>query len=290
MSQLESFIDNRPLLFSIAYRMLGSASDAEDIVQETYLRWQKASEEEINSPRAFLTTVTTRLCIDQLRSAHQQREVYIGPWLPEPIYTANLSERTEMADSLSIAFLVLLESLTPHERAIFLLRQVFDYEYSEIAQIVGKSESNCRQLFHRAQKHLTERRPRYKTSPQQKEELVHSFISACSTGNMEDLLNLLETDIVLYSDGGGKVLAARNPVYGGQNVARFLFGIMKKSSAAGFRVETSQLNGQTGLIIYWGENLYTVVDFEFDNGHISQLHLVVNPDKLAYLQKSQQNN
>jgi len=286
MSQLESFTDNRPLLFSIAYRMLGSATDAEDIVQETWLRWQKASAEEITSPRSFLTTVTTRLCIDQLRSARAQREVYVGPWLPEPIYTAGLSERVEMADSLSIAFLVLLESLTPHERAIFLLRQVFDYEYNEIAQIVGKSESNCRQLFHRAQKHITERRPRYQTSPQQKAKLVHSFIAACNTGDMDGLLNLLESDIVLYSDGGGKVQAARNPVYGSQNVARFLLGKLKKASVAGLRVETTQLNGQLSLIIYWGEKLYTVVNFEFDNGHISQLHLVVNPDKLAYLQKS----
>src|SRR5436305_5443299 len=217
------FNQYRALLFSIAYRMLGSATDAEDIVQEAFLRWLQASDEEIQSPKAFLSTVVTRLCIDQLRSARAQREQYVGPWLPEPIPTGQRQDLTEtavLAESLSFAFLVMLESLGPLERAVFLLREVFDYDYSEIAAIVGKSEANCRQVLHRAHQHLGQRRPRYDVSHEQQERITSQFMHATTSGDMQGLLNLLTDDIVFTADSGGKVRAGLKPVHGPDKVAR----------------------------------------------------------------------
>ncbi|MGH2690390.1 MAG: RNA polymerase sigma factor SigJ, partial [Actinomycetota bacterium] len=236
MSDPEVFAGLRPLLFSIAYRMLGSVTDAEDMVQEAFLRWDRVPDGEVASPKAYLSAVVTRLCIDHLRSARVAREAYVGPWLPDPILTAAADpgtsgeDRALLADSLSMAFLVLLESLSPVERAVFLLRETFGYDYAEIATIVGRSEANCRQIAVRARKQLEARRPRFAASPETRDEITGRFVHAAETGDMGALLDLLSDDIVLWSDGGGKVRAARNPVLGAANVARLLLGLVRRNA------------------------------------------------------------
>ncbi|MEA2573323.1 MAG: polymerase sigma-70 factor, subfamily [Chloroflexia bacterium] len=291
MVSTEAYNEHRPLLFSLAYRMLGSVADAEDIVQEAFLRWHKATEtsdeQAIRSPRSYLSTIVTRLCIDQLRSARVRREVYVGPWLPEPLVEpghADPTEELELADSLSVAFMVLLESLSPEERAVFLLRQVFDYDYGEIARIVNKSEANCRQMVHRAQQHIAERRPRFSATPEQREQLTHTFIQTCANGDMQGLLSLLTQDIVLYSDGGGKVQAARNPIYGPDKVARFILGALGKlPPGARYRVKTATVNGQMGVVAYLNDEPNTVLSLDIAEGRIQGVYLVVNPDKLQHI-------
>lgn len=289
MVSTEAFNEHRPLLFSLAYRMLGSVADAEDVVQEAFLRWHRASEssdeQAIRSPRSYLCTVVTRLCIDQLRSARVRREVYVGPWLPEPLVERedmDPTEELELADSLSVAFLVLLESLSPEERAVFLLRQVFDYDYAEIARIVNKSEANCRQMAHRAQQHLAERRPRFNPTPEQREHMTHTFIRTCTNGDMEGLLSLLTQDIVLYSDGGGKAKAATKPLYGASNVARFIFGVLDKAPP-GFTAAVATVNGQPGIVCYVEGEPYTVLSLDIADGLIQGIYIVVNPDKLQHI-------
>jgi RNA polymerase sigma-70 factor, ECF subfamily len=268
-----SFDLHRPLLFSIAYRMLGSVMDAEDVVQEAYLRWQRAPEAEVRSPRAYLSAVVTRLCIDQLRSAKARREAYVGPWLPEPLPT----ESVAIDESLSMAFLVLLESLNPTERAVFLLREVFDYDYSEISRLVGKSEENCRQIARRARQSVAARRPRFESSPEQEERMMGSFLEACFRG---DMVGLLSEDVTLWSDGGGKTRAALNPIHGADKVARFLFGILRKAPP-GFVVRRAQVNGRPGLIGYLEDGSpHSVVTFDVAEGCIRAIRLVVNPEKL----------
>jgi RNA polymerase sigma-70 factor (ECF subfamily) len=261
----------------MAYRMLGSVMDAEDVVQEAYLRWQRAArEEEIRSPKSYLAAVVTRLCIDQLRSARARREEYVGPWLPEPLPT----DRALLDDSLSMAFLVLLESLNPTERAVFLLREVFDYEYREISQLVGKSEENCRQIARRARQSVAARRPRFESSPEQEERLMRRFLEACFGGDMDGLLALLSEDVTLWSDGGGKTRAALNPIYGADNVARFIWGILRKAPS-GFVVRPAFFNGRPGIIGYFGDGRpHSVVTFDFAEGSIRAIRLVVNPEKL----------
>ncbi len=246
---------DRPRLFSIAYRMLGSVMEAEDAVQEAYLRWRRASGGEVRSEKAYLSAVVTRLCIDRLRSARARREEYVGPWLPEPLpdeRAPDVAETVALEDSLSMAFLVLLESLTPVERAVFLLREVFGYEYAEIAGIVGKSEANCRQISRRARASVAARRPRFERSPEQGERLMREFLEACAAGDMGGLLAVLADDVTLWSDGGGKTRAARNPIHGAANVARFLFGTLQKAPT-GFAVRPARINGSPGLVGYFGD-------------------------------------
>ncbi len=264
--------------------------DAEDCVQETYLRWHHACEnsdtEAIQSSRSYLCAIVTRLCIDFLRSAHVQREAYVGVWLPEPLVTSYQSETpsdpeasVEQAESLSLAFLRLLEYLSPLERAVFLLRQVFDFEYGEIAKIVQKSPENCRQIMRRARHNLEEHHHHYHVPPQRRELLTYQFMQACSTGDMQGLLHVLADDVVMHSDGGGKVHAALNPIYGAGKVARGLLGLMRKLPPN----VTSQLaliNGQLGIISYLNGIPYAVMAFSLADGHIQEIDLVVNPDKL----------
>ncbi len=284
MSRTEVFDQNRPLLFSIAYRMTGSVMDAEDAVQEAYLRWQQASEDEVRSPSAYLSTVVTRLCIDRLRSARVRREQYVGPWLPEPVLgeqDQEIGDKAEIQDTLSMAFLVLLESLTPVERAVFLLREVFDYEYAEIASLVGKSEANCRQISRRARQSVAARRPRFESSPEQEERLMGGFLEASLAGDMEALLTLLSYDVTLYSDGGGKTRAALRPIYGADKVARFLSGILS-NIPPGFVVRRTRVNGRPGLVGYFGDGSpQSVVSIEVSEGSIRAIRLVVNPEKLG---------
>ena len=282
MSRIEVFDRNRPLLFSISYRMLGSVMEAEDVVQEAFLRWQRASEEEVRSPSAYLSTVVTRLCIDRLRSARARREQYVGPWLPEPLLEEQeITGTADLDDSLSMAFLVLLESLTPVERAVFLLREVFGYEYAEIASLVGKSEANCRQISRRARQSVAARRPRFESSPEQEERLMDSFLSASLSGDMEALLALLSEDVILYSDGGGKTLAALKPIYGADRVVRFLSGILRKAPPD-LAVRQMRVNGRPGLVGYFGDGSpQSVVTLEVGEGSITAIRLVVNPEKLG---------
>jgi RNA polymerase sigma-70 factor (ECF subfamily) len=243
--------------------MLGSVLDAEDVVQEAYLRWQRALQAELRSPRAYLSAVVTRLCIDQLRSAKARREEYAGPWLPEPLPT---EPAPVLDESLSMAFLVLLESLTPTERAVFLLREVFDYNYGEISDLVDKSEENCRQIARRARQSVAARRPRFESSPEQEERLMGSFLEACFGGDMEGLLALLSEDVTLWSDGGGKTPAALNPIRGADKVVRFLFGIIRKAPP-GFVVRRASINGRPGLIGYFEDGRpQSVATFDFPRG------------------------
>ena len=284
ISRIEDFDLHRPLLFSIAYRMLGSVMDAEDIVQEAFVRWQQASEAEIRSPKAYLSAIVTRLCIDQLRSARAQREEYVGPWLPEPLPSERAPDVAHTAlleESLSMAFLVLLESLTPTERAVFLLREVFDYNYDEISRLVGKSEANCRQIAHRARGYVAARRPRFERSPEQEERLTGSFLEACMGGDMEGLLGLLAEDITLWSDGGGKARAALNPIRGSDKVARFFMGILGKAPP-GLVVRQTRVNGQPGIIGYYADGQpQSVTTFDIVGERIRAIHILVNPEKLG---------
>lgn len=278
----EIFQQHRPLLFSIAYRMLGSVADAEDIVQEAFVRWQQVSGLEVRSPKSYLSTVVTRLCLDYLRSAKVRREEYVGPWLPEPLLTdesLDAAETIELDETLSMAFLVLLERLTPVERAVFLLREVFDYDYGEISRIVGKSEANCRQIARRARESVAARRPRFETSAEQEKRLMDSFLEACSDGDMESLLALLSEDVILWSDGGGKVRAALNPIYGPEKVSRFLLGILGKTPP-GFSTKMARVNGRPGVIGYVGGQPMSALVLEATVDRIWTIRIVVNPEKL----------
>src|SRR5882672_1483127 len=233
-SRAAVFASARPLLFSIAYRMLGSVMDAEDLVQDAYLRWQEAPETDVRSPRAYLTTIVTRLAINHLRAARTKRDTYVGPWLPEPLVTKDTPDTVELAESLSMAFLVLLERLSPIERAVFLLHEVFDFEYAEIARMVDKTEANCRQLLARARKRVGAPSARFEADPAQAQRLTQRFTEASVAGDMDGLLAVLAEDITLWADGGGKAKgAALKPVYGAASVARFVLGIMDRVVPAG---------------------------------------------------------
>jgi len=284
--QLAAFDQHRNLLFSIAYRMLGSRADAEDMLQETFLRWQQASETEIRDPRAFLVTVITRLCINQLQSARVKREQYFGQWLPEPVMTKAAAESPVISGidgSLSMAFLMLLERLTPIERAVFLLREVFDYDYGEVAEMLGQSEANCRQILRRAKQHVTEDRPRFDVSPQEQQRMLQQFLEATSHGDMQGLLALLAKDVVLYTDGGGKATAVPNPIYGAEHVARFFTEARSKLMPRDIVRRFAEINGQLGLIVYHEGQVYSVFTMDVSEGRIRNIYIVRNPDKLALL-------
>jgi len=274
-----TFESYRPLLFSIAYRMLGSAMDAEDIVQEAFLRYQGASNTNIEMPKAFLTTVVTRLCLDQLKSARVQRESYIGPWLPEPLITSNTPFDNQY-ESISLAFLVLLESLTPVERAVFLLREVFDYDYRDIARMIDKEETACRQLFHRAKAHVAEHRPRFEASREEHQQILERFMQACLMGDLDGLTDLLAEDVVMTADGGGKASTATHPLHGANPVARFWIGLMKRL-AGEISAEILEVNGRKALFIRAPESVGdSLVSFEMDAGKIRSFQVIRNPDKL----------
>jgi RNA polymerase sigma-70 factor, ECF subfamily len=279
----------RPLLFSIAYRMLGSVSDAEDVVQEAFLRAERAEAEgtRIESRKAFLTTVTTRLAIDELRSARARRETYVGPWLPEPLLTStepDAAEHAEMADSLSMSFLVLLETLSPIERAVFLLREVFDYGYDEIAEIVGKSEANCRQILTRARKRIDEGKPRFEADRRQQEELARRFLEAFEGGDVDGFVELLAEDAVFVGDGGAEGRGISRPVHGKRGVGRLLASFLPPFQAAAGSVRFGEVNGQPGALFLDAEDrLVNVFAFEIAEGAIQAVRSVINPDKLGHL-------
>jgi len=285
-NRLEIFHVQRPRLFSIAYRMLGSVADAEDILQDAFIRWQQSSVTEIQSPEAFLVTIVSRLCVNHLQSARVKREEYFGQWLPEPILTAQAATSfpdPKMDDSLSMAFLVLLERLTPLERAVFLLREVFDYDYAEIARIVEQTAANCRQILRRARQHLKRERPRFDASSQQQEQLLNRFLQASTSGDMDALLAIISSDIVLYADGGGKANAVPNPVYGAENVVRFLLGVRRKFLPTELIRRVVQINGKPGIVGYLNGRPYGVITINVVDGRIRNIYIVSNPDKLSRL-------
>lgn len=282
MDRLEQFNQNRSLLFAIAYRMLSSVADAEDMVQETFLRWQQVSEDTVLSAKAYLSSIITRLCIDYLRSARVRREHYIGTWLPEPLLTQSLTNpaRTvELTDTLSTAFLILLETLSPLERAVFLLREVFDYDYAAISTIVNKSPANCRQIARRAKQHLAMQRPRFEISRQQQERTLNYFLRACQQGDLEGLIALLSEDITLSTDGGGKARSIPRPLCGASKVARFFLTIRKQKPIDTI-YEIREVNGQLGILTYVNQQLFSVTTFVFGADQIQAAFIVNNPDKL----------
>jgi RNA polymerase sigma-70 factor (ECF subfamily) len=271
----------RPLLFSLAYRMLGTRADAEDIVQDAYLRWQAASQEEVRAPKSYLTTVVARLSLDSLKSARRKRETYVGEWLPEPIVEPKGSTALEMAESLSLAFLHVLETLSPDERVAFLLREVFDAEYAEIAATLETSEPNCRQLIARARKHIRDRRPRFQVDQARQQSVLEKFLAACQTGDPSQLLPLLSPDVIMHSDGGGKVPSTINPIYGADKVSRFFQGIAKKGAIAGLKAKFVTVNGTPGALLMQGESHSAIVSIELnDAAQIHRIFFIVNPDKL----------
>jgi RNA polymerase sigma-70 factor (ECF subfamily) len=258
--------------------MLGSRSEAEDMVQETFLRWQAAPREEVESARAYLSTIVTRLCLDQLKSARAQRETYVGPWLPEPLRT----EEPVDPQSISLAFLVLLEQLSPVERAVYLLHEVFDHSHAEVAAIVGKEEAACRQIFHRARAHIDEKRPRFAPSRADHERLLTGFLTAVQAGDLEGLRGMLAKDAVTWSDGGGKRLAARNLIHGADANARLFLGLARKAHAD-FSLELAEINGWPAVVIRQDGQISDVLGIETDGAVIYAVHLVSNPDKLQGL-------
>jgi RNA polymerase sigma-70 factor (ECF subfamily) len=287
----ETYEDLRPLLFSIAYRMLGSVAEAEDIVQEAFLRYQRALAEqagEIESPKAYLSAITTRLAIDHLRSARVRKESYIGEWLPEPLLTdesaPDAARIAEDADSLSMAFLLLLERLSPVERAVFLLHDVFDYGYDEVAGIVGKNEDNCRQLAVRARRHVEEHKPRFDASRQQRERLAERFFDAVGDGDMDGLVELLAADVVVYGDGGGTSPSWRNPIFGRDRVLRLLAGMGRHSRDLGVTIRRTEVNGQPGAMFLDGSGrLMYVMSVDIADGVVQTVRSIINPDKLRHL-------
>jgi RNA polymerase sigma-70 factor (ECF subfamily) len=291
MTDRERLLDElRPVAFAIAYRMLGSFSETEDVVQEALLRMDQAldADEQITSPRAFVATVTTRLAINELRSARARRERYVGQWLPEPIITHGRddpAQHAETADSLSVALLVLLESLSPEQRAVLLLRDVFDYGYPEIAVIVGKSEDNVRQLATRARRHVKLRRPRFQTTREQRDELARRFFAAVDHGDLAGLESLLAHDVELTGDGGGKVPALARSLRGRSRVARTLIGGMRRvARVPGVSLRPVEVNGGPGaLFLDDQERLIGVLALDIVDGQITSISSVVNPDKLKHL-------
>jgi RNA polymerase sigma-70 factor (ECF subfamily) len=285
----EELQELRPLLFSIAYRMLGSVSEAEDIVQEALLRQQQALAEgtEIESPKAYLSAVVTRLAIDHLRSARVRREAYVGEWLPEPLLADDADDpaaHAEEADTLSMAFLLVLERLSPVERAVFLLRDVFGYGYDEIAPIVGKSEANCRQLALRARRHVEAERPRFEASRRERDELAARFFAAVEEGDVEALLQTLAADVVTVGDGGGKVPQWAAPIVGAERVARLFAGLGGQMRALGIRLEPRRINGQPGAISRDPEGrVINAFVLEIAGGAVQTVRSVINPDKLRHV-------
>ncbi len=280
MDREAQFQELRPLLFALAYRMLGTRADAEDVVQEAWLRWQ-AADADVRSPKSFLTTVVARLALDALKSAHRKRETYTGPWLPEPLVEPSGAGPIEMAESLSLAFLHVLESLSPPERVAFLLHEAFDTGYAEIASVLDTSEANCRQLVRRARQHLHERRPRFAVDRVRHQQVLEQFLATCATGDPAPLTVMLSERVVVYSDGGGKVPSALQPVQGADRVARLLTGLARKGAAGG-RVEFAEINGEPGAVLIAQGTPVSVISIDIGpDGLIRGVFLVNNPQKLA---------
>lgn len=283
----EVFEAHRAHLMALAYRMTGSVADAEDIIQEAYLRWEGAERDSVRNPRAFLSKTVTRLCLDSLTSARSRRESYVGPWLPEPVLGEGamaVDDATGLAQDISMALMMALERLSPAERAAFLLHDVFDSSYAEIAAALGRSKAACRQLVSRARGRVQAARPRYTPSTEEHTELVRAFGAAILSGDIGALQEVIADDAVLFPDGGGRVLSALRPIYGSERVARFFFGVLKKFPlGASAQVLEETINGALGFYIEEDGRPVQTISFEARDGRITSIYVVRNPDKLARL-------
>ncbi len=283
--RLATFDQYRSLLFSIAYRMLGTVADAEDMLQEAYIRWQQ-TDYDVKNPRALLVTIVSRLCINQLESARVKRVEYVGQWLPEPVMTDQDNDPfgvLRLDESLSMAMLVLLERLTAVERAVFILREVFDYKYSEIARVLGETEPNCRQIFHRARQHVGDMRRRFETSSEEHMNLLQRFVEASRNGDMQGLVNMLSADVTLHSDGGGKAVAVPNIVRGADDVARGLVLGIKNLLPKELMFKPAWINGQPGVVNYYNGKPFSVLILDVRHSRIATIYIVTNPEKLTHL-------
>jgi RNA polymerase sigma-70 factor, ECF subfamily len=283
-----AYAELRPLLLSIAYQMVGAVGEAEDIAQEAFLRFHRAVAEgtQIDSPKAWLSTVTTRLAINHVKSARVRREAYVGTWLPEPLLTGTVPDvagQVETADALSMAFMVLLERLSPVERAVFLLRDVFDFGFDEIADIVGKSEDNCRQIAVRARRHVQDQKPRFEASRKRRDELAQRFFEAVGGGKTDQLVDLLAADVVVYTDGGGKGPAFPQPIYGRDHVTR-LFSSYRPESLGSVEARSAEINGQPGKVFFDAESrAVLVIALDIAGGQVIAVRTITNPEKLRHL-------
>jgi RNA polymerase sigma-70 factor (ECF subfamily) len=278
----DEFAEHRSLLFTVAYEMLGSAADAEDVVQESWVRWAAVDREAVRDARAYLVRIVTRQALNQLRTLSRRRESYVGPWLPEPLLTApDVADDVELADSVSLAMLVVLDALSPLERAVFLLREVFGYEFAEVAAILDKGEAACRRSFSRAKLHLQAHRPRFPASRDEHRQLLSGFLRAAQTGDMAALTDVLADEVTLWADGGGKIKgAATRPVMGRDSVARFLLGT-RRFWPEDSRAELAEVNGQAAVMVRSGGRAFSILTIEVEAGQIQAIRIVANPDKLA---------
>lgn len=281
MTATDLFLAHRNLLFTVAYEILGSAADAEDVLQDTWLRWSEVDQAEVRSPRSYLVRITTRLALNRLRTLQRRRESYVGPWLPEPLLTtADVAEDVELAESVSTAMMLVLETLTPTERAVFVLHEVFDVGYDELADLLGKSQAAVRQICHRARSHVESRRPRQRVDAEQRDEVITRFMQAASSGNLHDLVDVLAPDVVMVSDGGGVVKAALRPIVGREKVIRWLQAV----AAGPVHAEVAMVNGSPGLRILSGGTVELVASMHIQDGHVTGLYLVRNPRKLGWME------
>jgi RNA polymerase sigma-70 factor (TIGR02957 family) len=292
---LDAFDRHRRLLFSVAYQMLGSVADAEDVVQDTWLRWSAADRSAVADQRAYLVQITTRLALDRLGSAHARRESYVGPWLPEPLLTGGArvgsgppapepEEAAELGEQVSLALLVVLETLSPAERAVFVLREAFGLSVAEVAAALGRSEAAVRQMAHRAREHVQARQPRFDADRRTQQEVTERFFAAVAGGDVEALLAVLSPDVVLISDGGGKTRAALRPITGSDKVARWLVGVAQQGlGIPDLRIEVAEVNGRPAIVGWSGVEPFGAISLALADGRIEQVLVVVNPDKLAGL-------
>jgi RNA polymerase sigma-70 factor (ECF subfamily) len=280
----DPFVEHRSLLFTVAYELLGSAADAEDVLQESWLRWAAVDRDDVRDARAYLVRIVTRQSLNHLRSVSRRREDYVGEWLPEPLLTSpDVAEDVELAESLSIAMLTVLETLGPSERAVFVLHEVFDMPYDEIADAVGKTPAAVRQIAHRAKDHVAARRPRVRVVPAEHEEVVERFVAALNTGDLQGLMDVLAPEVVSVADGGGKVRgAARRPVVGALRLARYLVGGIAKAGGVLFASPT-WVNGEPGIRVEVDGQVVGVVSLTVEDGRITHIYSIANPDKLGWI-------
>ncbi|MFI9816820.1 RNA polymerase sigma-70 factor [Saccharothrix variisporea] len=280
----DPYDEHRRLLFSTAYRMLGSVADAEDVLQDTWLAWHSANRAEVRHPKAYLVRTVTNLALNRLTSARATRETYVGPWLPEPLLTTpDAGAETEVADTVNTAMMVVLETLSPVERVVFLLREVFGYSHGEVADILDRPEPTVRQIAHRAREHVQARRPRFDTDPDRRARITDRFIAACAGGDLNAVMELLAPDVTAWSDGGGKVTAALRPLHGPDHVARWFLGVLAKPQSAGIALEPTTINGELGVLFTLGGTPVGALTYDVADGLLQNLRLQVNPDKLTGL-------
>jgi RNA polymerase sigma-70 factor (ECF subfamily) len=281
---LDEFTAHRRLLFGTAYRLLGSVADAEDVLQDAWLAWSRADRAEVAAPRAYLVRTVTNLALNRLTSARATRESYVGPWLPEPLLTApDVAEEAERADSVSTALLVVMESLSPVERAVFVLREAFGYSHAEIAGVLGRSEATVRQTAHRAREHVRARRPRFDADPGKRREITERFRAACVGGDLGAVMALLAPDVTAWADGGGKVTAATRPLHGATSVARWILGVLAKPELTGVTWRTAVINGEDGILFALGDFTIGALTFDLTDGLLHHLRFQLNPEKLTGL-------